>query len=145
MQRLVGQQISLLRINTSKRFVRCELHLGYLFTHALRLEPAVSPQRARAIRAAVVKTLAEVDAQPIYRTLFQDFRQSLSLLLQAASLFRRFLPRRKKKKETDLAAQGEAFRQQEELLGGLTDQLAADLWGNREYFARLEKVFERNL
>lgn len=121
------------------------LHLGYLFDHAVRLEPVVSRERARAIRAAVVKTLAEVDAQPIYRTLFRDFRQSLSLLLQAAALFRRFLPRRKKKKETDLAAQGEAFRQQEELLGGLTDRLAADLWGNREYFAGLEKVFERNL
>ena len=134
-----------LTIRRSVRRSAETLHLGYLFMHALRLEPAVSPERARAIRAAVVKTLAEVDAQPIYRTLFQDFRQSLSLLLQAASLFRRFLPRRKKKKETDLAAQGEAFRQQEELLGGLTDQLAADLWGNREYFARLEKVFERNL
>lgn len=121
------------------------LHLGYLFAHALRLEPAVSPERARAVRAAVVKTLAEVDAQPIHRTLFRDFRQSLSLLLQAAALFRRFLPRRRRKQDTDLAAQGEPFRQQEELLGGLTDRLAADLWGNREYFAGLEKVFERNL
>lgn len=134
-----------LTIRRSVRRSAETLHLGYLFDHALRLDPAVSPERARAIRAAVMKTLAEVDAQPIYRTLFRDFRQSLSLLLQAAALFRRFLPRRKKKKETDLAAQGEAFRQQEELLGGLTDRLAADLWGNREYFAGLEKVFERHL
>ena len=134
-----------LTIRRSVRRSAETLHLGYLFAHALRLDPAVSPERARAIRAAVMKTLAEVDAQPVYRTLFRDFRQSLSLLLQAAALFRRFLPRRKKKKETDLAAQGEAFRQQEELLGGLTDRLAADLWGNREYFVGLEKVFERNL
>ncbi len=134
-----------LTIRRSVRRSAETLHLGYLFDYALRLEPAVSPERARAIRAAVVKTLAEVDAQPIHRTLFRDFRQSLSLLLQAAALFRGFLPRRKKKKQTDLASQGEAFRQQEELLGGLTERLAADLWGNREYFARLEKVFERHL
>lgn len=134
-----------LTIRRSVRRSAETLHLGYLFAHALRLEPAVSQERARAIRAAVVKTLAEVDAQPVYRTLFRDFRQSLSLLLQAAALFRRFLPRRRRKKETDLASQGEAFRQQEELLGGFTDRLAADLWGNREHFAGLEKVFERNL
>lgn len=135
-----------LTIRRSVRRSAETLHLGYLFAHALRLEPqALSDDRARAIRAAVTKTLAEVDTQPIHRTLFRDFRQSLSLLLQAAALFRRFLPRRKKKKETDLAGQSEAFRQQEELLGGLTDRLAADLWGNREYFAGLEKVFEGNL
>lgn len=135
-----------LTIRRSVRRSAETLHLGYLFAHALRLEPqALSEERARAVRAAVMKTLAEVDTQPIHRTLFRDFRQSLSLLLQAAALFRRFLPRRKKKKETDLAGQSEAFRQQEELLGGLTDRLAADLWGNREYFAGLEKVFERNL
>lgn len=135
-----------LTIRRSVRRSAETLHLGYLFAHALRLEPqALSEERARAVRAAVMKTLAEVDTQPIHRTLFRDFRQSLSLLLQAAALFRRFLPRRKKKKETDLAGQSEAFRQQEELLGGLTDRLAADLWGNREYFAGLEKVFEGNL
>lgn len=135
-----------LTIRRSVRRSAETLHLGYLVAHALRLEPqALSEERARAIRAGVMKTLGEVDTQPIHRTLFRDFRQSLSLLLQAAALFRRFLPRRKKKKETDLAGQGEAFRQQEELLGGLTDRLAADLWGNREYFAGLEKVFESNL
>ena len=135
-----------LTIRRSVRRSAETLHLGYLYSHALRLDPSAhSEDRARALRAAMMKTLAEVDAQPIYRTLLRDFRQSLSLLLQAAALFRRFLPRRKKKKETDLAGQGEAFRQQEELLGGFTDRLAADLWGNREYFAGLEKVFERNL
>lgn len=97
------------------------------------------------MRAAILATLAAVDAKPIHRTLIRDFRHSLSLLLQAAALFRRFLPRRRVRRDTDLAGQSEVFQQQEELLGGFTDRLAADLWGNREYFAELEKVFESKL
>lgn len=126
------------------------LHLGYLFDHALQRESAppvttVAVDEARAIRQAVLATLKEVDTQPIYRTLFRDFRRSLSLLLQGAALFRRFLPRRKKRKETDLAGQSEVFEKQEELLGGFTDRLAENLWGNRAYFAALESAFDRNL
>jgi hypothetical protein len=136
-----------LTIRRSVRRSSETLHLGYLFAHDLRREkvPVVTVERARAIRQAVLATLQEVDAQPIYRTLFRDFRHSLSLLLQGAALFRRFLPRRKKRKETDLAGQSEVFERQEELLGGFTDRLAEDLWGNRAYFATLETAFDRNL
>lgn len=123
------------------------LHLGYLFDHALRREkvPVVTAEGARSIRQAVLATLKEVDAQPVYRTLFRDFRRSLSLLLQGAALFRRFLPRRKKRKETDLAGQSEVFEREEALLGGFTDRLAESLWGNQAYFAALESAFDRNL
>ncbi len=134
-----------LTIRRSVRRSSETLHLGYLFDHSLKGEKEVTASQARSIRQAVLATLKEVDAQPIYRTLFRDFRRSLSLLLQGAALFRRFLPRRKKRKETDLAGQSEVFEQQEALLGGFTDRLAEDLWGNRAYFAALENAFDRNL
>jgi hypothetical protein len=136
-----------LTIRRSVRRSSETLHLGYLFDHAVRREPslAVTAEGARSIRQAVLATLNEVDAQPIYRTLFRDFRRSVSLLLQGAALFRRFLPRRKKRKETDLAGQSEVFEQEEALLGGFTDRLAENLWGNQAYFVALESAFDRNL
>lgn len=134
-----------LTIRRSVRRSSETLHLGYLFDHALEQGRAVTVDEARVLRAAVLATLKEVDAQPIYRTLLRDFRRSLSLLLQGAALFGRFLPRRRKRKETDLSAQSEVFERQEELLGGFTDRLAADLWGNQAYFAALESAFDRKL
>lgn len=136
-----------LTIRRSVRRSAETLHLGYLFDYALRREkvPVVTAEEARSVRLAVLATLKEVDAQPIYRTLFRDFRRSLSLLLQGAALFRRFLPRRKKRKETDLAGQSEVFEREEALLGGFTDRLAENLWGNQAYFAALESAFDRNL
>lgn len=127
------------------------LHLGYLFAYSLRLEPAAFPppatpeERARILRAAALRSLRQVDDDAIYRTLIRDFRRSLSLLLQAASLFRRFLPRRRKRREADLAAESEVFQREEELLGGFVDRLSADLWGNQAYFAHLETLFLSNL
>ncbi len=142
-----------LTIRRSVRRSSETLHLGYLFDHALRRETmpavtavtAVTAEGARSIRRALLATLTEVDAQPIYQTLFRDFRRSLSLLLQGAALFRRFLPRRRKRKETDLAGQSEVFERQEELLGSFTDRLAENLWGNQAYFMALESAFDRNL
>ncbi len=136
-----------LTIRRSVRRSAETLHLGYLFDHALQGEKGltVTVDQARSIRQAILATLKEVDAQPIYRTLLRDFRRSLSLLLQGAALFRRFLPRRKKRKETDLAGQSEVFEREEALLGGFTDRLAENLWGNRAYFEALESAFDRNL
>jgi hypothetical protein len=136
-----------LTIRRSVRRSAETLHLGYLFDHALQRETTstVTADQARSIRQAVLATLKEVDAQPIYRTLFRDFRRSLSLLLQGATLFRRFLPRHRKRKETDLAGQSEVFEREEALLGGFTDHLAENLWGNQAYFEVLESAFDRNL
>jgi hypothetical protein len=136
-----------LTIRRSVRRSSETLHLGYLFDHVLQREKVATftADQARSVRQAVLATLQEVDTQPIYRTLFRDFRRSLSLLLQGAALFRRFLPRRKKRQETDLAGQSEVFEREEALLGGFTDRLAENLWGNRAYFAALESAFDRNL
>jgi len=140
-----------LTIRRSVRRSAETLHLGYLFDHALRMGSAALPASAssedgaRLIRAAAMKTLAQVDDTAIHRTLIRDFRRSLSLLLQAAALFRRFLPRRRKRRDIDLASDGEVFRREEELLGGFVDRLSADLWGNQAYFAELQRLFEANL
>lgn len=140
-----------LTIRRSVRRSAETLHLGYLYDHVLRTGPAALPSsfgvedRARLIRAAAVKTQEQADDKAIYRTLIRDFRHSLSLLLQAAALFRRFLPRRRKRRNTDLSGESEVFRREEELLGSFVDRLSADLWGNRAYFAELERLFEANL
>jgi hypothetical protein len=141
-----------LTIRRSVRRAAETLHLGYLVAHAARLGALSrddrSEDRARIVRAAALEIQKEMDSRPIHRTLTRDFRQSLSLLLQVAALFGRFIPRRKSRRapaaET-LAGQGEAFKQAEGLLGGFTDRLAADLWGNRAYFAELERSLESHL
>jgi hypothetical protein len=140
-----------LTIRRSVRRSSETLHLGYLFDHSLRLPPAAFPpaataeERARLVRGAAVKTLEQVNDYAVHQTLIRDFRRSLSLLLQAASLFRRFLPRRRKRQEPELANESEVFHREEELLGGFVDRLSADLWGNQAYFAELERRFQQNL
>ena len=140
-----------LTIRRSVRRSSETLHLGYLFDHSLRMGSALFPtsstpeERAGMIRAAALKALGQIDDRAIHQTLIRDFRRSLSLLVQAAALFRRFLPRRRKRRSTDLAADDQVFQREEELLGSFVDRLSADLWGNQAYFAELERLFEGNL
>ncbi|HKV12273.1 MAG TPA: hypothetical protein VJ725_29280 [Thermoanaerobaculia bacterium] len=132
-----------LTIRRSVRRSADTLHMGYLVLYAARL----GEKRARVVRAAILATLQEINARAIHRTLTRDFRQSLSLLLQGAALLGRLIPRRRSKaaKAEEIPGGEEAFRQQDELLGGFVDRVAADLWGNRSYFAELERVFEGKL
>lgn len=137
-----------LTIRRSVRRSAETLHLGYLFLHAARLSPSFAGDRARAVRAAALATVHEANARPIHRTLTRDFRQSLSLLLQGAALFGRLLPRWRRRRPPspeDLPSEGRVEAETEALLGGFIDRLAADLWGNREYFAGLERSFEAHL
>jgi hypothetical protein len=101
------------------------LQLGYLVRHAARLPASRVPSAdgpddlvrtdltrtdwARTVRAAITAALAQVDAGPVHRTLSRDFRRSLSLMVQAASLFRRFLPRRKRAGRAADLPEGEVF------------------------------------
>ncbi|HSK78544.1 MAG TPA: hypothetical protein VLQ45_18970 [Thermoanaerobaculia bacterium] len=132
-----------LTIRRSVRRSAETLHLGYLVLCAARL----GETRARVVRAAILATLQEMNTRAIHRTLTRDFRQSLSLLLPGAALLGRLIPRRRSKaaKAEEIPGGEEAFRRQDELLGGLVDRVAADLWGNRAYFAELERVFEGKL
>lgn len=120
---------------------------GYLFLHAARLPQGLRPagrteERVRAVRAAVIETMREEDVKPVHRAMGRAFRRSLDLLIQAASLLGGVLGRVRSGERADEA---EAFREEEELLGGFVDRLAASLWGNEEYFERLEKAFEERL
>lgn len=120
---------------------------GYLFLHAARLPQGLRPsgrneERVRAVRAAVLDTMREEDVKPIHRAMGRAFRRSLDLLVKAASLLGAVLGRVRSGERAD---EGDAFREEEELLGGFVDRLAASLWGNEEYFERLEKAFEERL
>lgn len=132
-----------LTIRRSVRRSADTLHLGYLVLYAARL----GETRARVVRAAIRATLQEMSSQAVHRTLTRDFRQSLSLLLQGAALLGRLIPRRRSKaaQAEEIPGGEDAFREHDELLGGFVDRVAADLWGNRTYFAELERVFEAKL
>lgn len=120
---------------------------GYLFLHAARLPQGLRPsgrseERVRAVRAAVLETMREEDVKPIHSAMARSFRRSFDLLVKAASLLGGVFGRMRSGERAD---EGEALRQEEELLGGFVDRLAASLWGNEEYFEHLEKAFEARL
>ncbi|MES1242383.1 MAG: hypothetical protein ABUT39_12250 [Acidobacteriota bacterium] len=116
---------------------------GYLFLYAARLPMGLrsagrTEAQVRAVRAAVVETLREEDVAPIHQAVGRAFRRSFDLVLDAAgrlgSVFGRL-------RSGEAADEGEAIQEEEELLEGFVDRLAASLWGNEEYFERLERSF----
>jgi hypothetical protein len=120
---------------------------GYLFLYAARLPMGLrtagrTEERVRAVRAAVVETLREEDVAPIHQAIGRAFRRSFDLVLKAAgrlgSVFGRL-------RSGEAADETEALQEEEELLGGFVDRLAASLWGNEEYFERLERSFTERL
>ncbi|HWM92224.1 MAG TPA: hypothetical protein VN493_15775 [Thermoanaerobaculia bacterium] len=120
---------------------------GYLFLYASRLPHALrpagrTPERVRAVRAAVLETMREEDVKPIHRAMGRAFRRSFDLLIKAAGRLGGVFGRLRSGERADEA---EALKEEEELLGGFVDRLAASLWGNEEHFERLEKSFEARL
>jgi hypothetical protein len=120
---------------------------GYLFLDAARRPQGLRPagrteERVRAVREAVVETMREEDVRPIHRAVGRAFRRSFDLLLKAASRLGSVFGRLRAGERAD---EGEVLREEEELLGGFVDRLAAALWGNEEYFDRLEKSFGERL
>jgi len=118
---------------------------GYLFLYASRrgLRPAGrTEERVRAVREAVVDTLREEDVKPIHRAIGRAFRRGVDVLIQAAGRLGTLFGRLRSGERADEAA---ALREEEELLGGFVDRLAAALWGNEKYFERLERAFEDRL
>jgi hypothetical protein len=120
---------------------------GYLFLYAARRPQGLHPagrsgERVRAVRDAVVETMREEDVKPIHRAIGRAFRRSFDLLIDAAGRLATVFGRLRAGERADEA---EALRVEEELLGGFVDRLAAALWGNEEYFERLERAFEERL
>lgn len=126
-------------------------HEGYLAAHGLRRappppQPEAQREHARWLRSVTRETMEELDLQPVRDILRRTFRGSRGLLIRASRVLAKpFLRRRNRRaaKTGDGAAEAAVRAREEELLGGLVDRLAAALWGNREYFRRLEETFER--
>jgi hypothetical protein len=120
---------------------------GYLFLYAARLPQGLhpagrTPERVKAVREAVVETMREEDVKPIHHAIGRAFQRSFDLLVKAAGRLGAVFGRLRAGERAD---ESEALRQEEEILAGVVDKLAAALWGNEEYFERLEKAFEGRL
>jgi hypothetical protein len=120
---------------------------GYLFLYAAGLPMGLrtagrTEERIRAVRAAVVETLREEDVAPIHQAVGRAFRRSFDLVLKAAGRLGSVFGRLRSGEPAD---ETEALKEEEELLGGFVDRLAASLWGNEEYFERLERSFVERL
>jgi hypothetical protein len=128
-------------------------HEGYLTAYGLRRSPPPrdpEPQRnhARRLRSVTRETIDEMDLQPVWNALRRTFRGSWGLLIRGSRILAKpFLRRKGRRAERagDSSAEVSVRAREEELLGGLVDRLAAALWGDREYFQRLDAVFDRHL
>ncbi len=125
---------------------------GYLLLYAASLPQGLRPagrteERVRRVRAAVVATMQEADVTPIRNAIGRAFRRSFSLLGEAALVLGRQLGRLRSAPAAsqDQEMAGASLEDEEEILGGFVDRLAASLWGNHEYFEGLEKAFEERL
>lgn len=118
---------------------------GYLLLHAAGLPQALrpsgrTPETVRAVRAAVVSTMREVDVTPVHKAVGRAFQGSFGLLAEAAAKLGTVLGRFRSKQEP--ADAEVTLQQEEELLGGLVDRLAGALWGDQEFFNSLERAFD---
>ncbi len=121
---------------------------GYLLLHAARLPAGLKPagrteERVRAVRDAIVATVRETDATPVRKAIARAFRRSFSLLFRVTGLLAEHFGRLRSRRESPPPEAD--LREEEELLGGFVDKLAASLWGNQEYFEGLEKDFQARL
>jgi hypothetical protein len=124
---------------------------GYLLLYAAGLPQALrpagrTPERVRAVRAAVVSTMKEADVTAIHKAIGRAFQESFSLLSEAAvKLGSRLMSFRSKQTAASTSDEGVPLEEEEEILGGFVDRLAGTLWGDEEYFKSLERAFDERL
>lgn len=124
---------------------------GYLLLYAAGLPQALrpagrTPERVRAVRAAVVSTMKEADVTAIHKAIGRSFQGSFGLLTEAAAkLGVRLNVFRSRQTAADAPDEGVPLQEEEEILGGFVDRLAGTLWGDQEYFESLEKAFDERL
>ena len=109
---------------------------GYLLLYAAGLPQALrpagrTPERVRAVRAAVESTLRGADVTPIRTLIGRSFQSSSGRLPEAAA----------KLGAAGSAADGAPLQEEEELV----DQLAGALWEDQERLDALERAFEERL
>lgn len=119
-------------------------HEGYLL-HLL-FDPAEPGTEAPAddlaawrARWALEGAVAEVDPRPVNQAIKRAFRGSRGLLREGARVLARSAPSRRGARRPGELPEAE----EERLLGGLRDRLAAELWEERGYLEALEARFLR--
>lgn len=124
---------------------------GYLLLYAAGLPQALrpagrTPERVRAVRAAVVSTLKEADVAAIHKAVGRSFQGSFGLLSEAAVKLGTLLTGFRSRQTAAGASDEEVpLQEEEEILGGFVDRLAGTLWGDQEYFESLERAFDERL
>ena len=124
---------------------------GYLLLYAAGLPQALrpagrTPERVRAVRAAVVSTMKEADVTAIHRAIRRAFQESFGVLSEAAvKLGSRLMSFRSRQTTASPSDEGVPLEEEEEILGGFVDRLAGTLWGDEEYFESLERAFDERL
>ena len=118
-------------------------HEGYLL-HLL-FDPAEPATRAPAddlaawrARWAMEGALAEVDPRPVNQAIRRAFRGSLGLLRNGARVLARSARRRGRR-----GGGGLPEAEEERIVGGVRDRLAAELWEQQGYLQALEARFLR--
>lgn len=121
-------------------------HEGYLLY--LLFDPAEPGTEAPAddraawrARWAMEGAITEVDPRPVNQAIRRAFRGSRGLLREGARVLARSAPSRIGRRRRGGGALPEA--EEERLLGGLRDRLAAELWEEQGYLRGLEARFLR--
>lgn len=123
---------------------------GYLLLYAAGLPQALrpagrTPERVRAVRAAVVSTMKEADVTAIHKAIGRAFQGSFGLLVEAAMKLGARLTGLRSRQEAGAPDEAVPLQEEEEILGGFVDRLAGTLWGDEEYFKSLERAFDERL
>jgi hypothetical protein len=125
-------------------------HEGYLIAFAAsgpRAHWVEDSGGAEALRTATRETLKGWDLSPVRQVMNATFSGSLAVLREGAALLRRGFRRRPKGQdaETSRNRESEVLEEESQLLGAVVDRLAEALWGDRDYFQRLEGRFQETL
>ena len=125
---------------------RC-FHETYLIRHALSAgRLAGEPASAGRVHVAIGTACAETDPRPIERTIGAAFRGSRRALLAAAERLGSFVSSARRNPDPVLAADGDLpMREEEEILGGMVDELSESLAREAGYLGRLAARFDRHL
>ncbi|MCP4656556.1 MAG: hypothetical protein GY856_14180 [bacterium] len=123
-------------------------HEAYLVRHALLLGrlPA-SETGVLEVRQAIEAAVAQVDPRPIEQLVRRAFAGSRKLLARGARQLGRLLQplRRSGREDRELLHEDLPLDQEEELLGGLVDELTSELEHEARYLRQLEKLLENQL
>ncbi len=123
-------------------------HEAYLIRHALVLGRLEAPETGVwEVRQAVEAAVDQVDPRPIEQLVRRAFAGSRKLLARGARQLGRLLRplRRSGRDENELLHEALPLDREEELLGGLVDELTTELEHETRYLRQLEKLLENQL